>query len=36
MELNDKEKQFIALVEEYKRVIYKICYMYATDSGFRR
>ena len=32
MEQNDKEKQFTSLIEEYKRVIYKICYMYATDG----
>lgn len=32
MEQNNKEKQFTSLIEEYKRVIYKICYMYATDG----
>ena len=32
MEQVAKEKQFMALIEEYKRVIYKICYMYATDG----
>lgn len=32
MEHNDKEKQFTSLLQEYKRVIYKICYMYATDG----
>lgn len=32
MEQCDKEKQFISLIAEYKRVIYKICYMYATDG----
>ena len=32
MEQNTKEKQFTSLIEEYKRVIYKICYMYATDG----
>lgn len=32
MEQNMKEKQFTSLIEEYKRVIYKICYMYATDG----
>lgn len=32
MEQNMKEKQFTFLIEEYKRVIYKICYMYATDG----
>lgn len=32
MEQNDKERQFTSLITEYKRVIYKICYMYATDG----
>lgn len=32
MEQDVKEKQFITLIEEYKRMIYKICYMYATDG----
>ena len=32
MEQCDKEKQFTSLIMEYKRVIYKICYMYATDG----
>ncbi|WP_294611855.1 sigma factor [uncultured Bacteroides sp.] len=32
MEQNTKEKQFTFLIVEYKRVIYKICYMYATDG----
>ena len=32
MAQNDKEKRFLCLVEEYKRVIYKICYMYATGN----
>ena len=27
-----QEKEFIALVEEYKQVIYKVCYVYATDA----
>lgn len=26
-----RENEFIALVEEYKQVIYKVCYIYATD-----
>jgi len=26
------EKTFIALVEEHKRIIYKVCYMYANDT----
>lgn len=32
MEQNEKEQRFITLVQEYQRVIYKICYMYATDG----
>lgn len=32
MEQQEKEQRFTALVEEYRRVIYKICYMYATDG----
>lgn len=32
MEQSNKEKQFTSLIEEYKRVIFKICYMYATDG----
>lgn len=32
MEQCDKERQFTSLIMEYKRVIYKICYMYATDG----
>lgn len=32
MEQQEKEKQFTVLVESYKQVIYKICYMYATDG----
>lgn len=27
-----QEKEFIALVEEYKQVIYKVCYVYASDA----
>lgn len=33
--MNDKlkkEQEFVALVDGYKRVIYKICYMYADDD----
>lgn len=26
------EKEFVELVEQYKAVIYKVCYVYATDS----
>lgn len=32
MEAQELEKEFIAFVEEYKQVIYKVCYMYATDA----
>lgn len=32
MEQQEKAQRFTALVKEYRRVIYKICYMYATDS----
>lgn len=32
MEQPAKEQRFTALVREYRRVIYKICYMYATDG----
>lgn len=29
----DREQKFIALVEGYKRVIYKVCSIYAPDKG---
>ncbi|MDH6343258.1 RNA polymerase sigma-70 factor (ECF subfamily) [Parabacteroides sp. PM6-13] len=32
MDAQQREKEFMALVESYKRVIYKVCYMYATDA----
>lgn len=32
MDAQQQEKEFIALVEEYKQVIYKVCYIYATDA----
>lgn len=32
MDAQQQEKEFIALVEEYKQVIYKVCYIYATDT----
>lgn len=32
MDTQRLEKEFIALVEEYKQVIYKVCYIYATDA----
>ena len=31
MDAQEREKEFISLVEEYKQVIYKVCYIYATD-----
>lgn len=31
MDKQDLEKRFISLVEEHKRLIYKVCYMYASD-----
>ena len=31
MNAQQQEKEFIALVEEYKQVIYKVCYIYAND-----
>lgn len=27
-----QEKDFLLLIESHKRVIYKVCYMYATDD----
>lgn len=32
MNKEEQEKVFTALVTEYQRVIYKVCYMYATDE----
>lgn len=29
----DREQEFMALVERYKRVVYKVCYIYAPDVG---
>lgn len=31
MDKQELEKAFIALVEEHKRIIYKVCYVYAAD-----
>lgn len=31
LDTQQRENEFIALVEEYKQVIYKVCYIYATD-----
>lgn len=32
MNKEDLEKPFIALITEYQRIIYKVCYVYATDE----
>lgn len=32
MDILQREKEFVTLVEEYKQVIYKVCYMYATGT----
>lgn len=32
MDTHELEKQFIAFVQEYRQVIYKVCYIYATDA----
>lgn len=32
MDTQEFEKQFIVFVEEYRQVIYKVCYIYATDA----
>ena len=32
MDTKKLEKQFVDFVTEYKQIIYKICYIYATDS----
>lgn len=32
MDTQQQEKEFIALVEAYKQVIYKVCYIYAVDT----
>ncbi len=32
MDAKQQEQAFIALAETYKQVIYKVCYMYATDA----
>ena len=32
MKLEEKEKRFHAVVADYRKLIYKVCYMYATDS----
>lgn len=32
MDTQELEKQFVAFVVEYKQVIYKVCYIYTTDS----
>lgn len=32
MNQSEQEKQFLDLMERHKRMIYKVCYMYATDE----
>ena len=32
MDKQEIEARFIALVEEYKQIIYKVCYIYASDA----
>ena len=32
MDTQELEKQFVAFVAEYKQIVYKVCYVYATDS----
>ena len=32
MDKQELEKEFITLVEEHKRIIYKVCYIYAADK----
>lgn len=32
MDAQQQEKEFIALVEEHKQLIYKVCYIYSTDA----
>lgn len=29
---SEKEQQFIAIIESHRQVIYKVCYMYASDD----
>lgn len=33
MEKSSVEKDFLDMLEKYKRVIYKVCYMYASDTA---
>lgn len=32
MEKSSIEKDFLDMLEKHKRVIYKVCYMYASDT----
>lgn len=32
MDKQQLEKEFVSLVEEHKKIIYKVCYIYATDE----
>ena len=31
-EQTENEQAFLTLVKEYRRLIYKVCYLYATDE----
>lgn len=33
MDTQQREKEFVELIEAYKQVIYKVCYIYASDSN---
>lgn len=30
--MNEQEQQFLRLVEQHRQIIYKVCFMYATDD----
>ncbi len=30
---SQREKEFLAMLEQHKRVIYKVCYLYAGDTA---
>lgn len=31
--MNDNEKEFLSVIKEYQRVIYKVCYIYSTPNA---
>lgn len=31
--MDKTEQEFVALIKEYERVIYKVCYLYATPNA---